>query len=120
MPWDRRFGPPVSETSVPPPERFAAKALQRWTTAVLMRQGVLEEPATLTARILVRTSLRGVDTHGLARLPMMDSQYALSRPMCASNSAGLSGVTSRSGASRAVTAGARIAALKRSFSRFTT
>ncbi|MDM0108527.1 Ldh family oxidoreductase [Variovorax sp. J22R24] len=53
----------------PVSERFAAKALQRWATAVLMRQGVAEAPATLTAKVLVRTSLRGIDTHGLARLP---------------------------------------------------
>ncbi|MDM0049696.1 Ldh family oxidoreductase [Variovorax sp. J22R115] len=51
------------------PERFAAHALQRWSTAVLMRQGVPEGAASLTARILLRTSLRGIDTHGVARLP---------------------------------------------------
>lgn len=56
-------------SAIPPTARFTAGSLQRWSTAVLMRQGLSAEPATLTAKVLVRTSLRGVDTHGIARLP---------------------------------------------------
>ncbi len=43
--------------------------LQAWSTRVLMGFGVAEEPAALTAGLLVRTSLRGIDTHGISRLP---------------------------------------------------
>ncbi|CAN7149101.1 Ldh family oxidoreductase [Acidovorax sp. LjRoot118] len=43
--------------------------LQAWSTRVLMGFGVAEEPAALTAGLLLRTSLRGIDTHGIARLP---------------------------------------------------
>ncbi|GAJ07762.1 unnamed protein product, partial [marine sediment metagenome] len=39
---------------------FAAKALQK--------MGVPEEDARITARILVATDLRGVDSHGVAHL----------------------------------------------------
>lgn len=46
-----------------------ATALQDWASAVLATQGVDSANAALTARLLVRTSLRGIDTHGIARLP---------------------------------------------------
>ncbi|WP_184857231.1 Ldh family oxidoreductase [Acidovorax soli] len=46
-----------------------ATALQDWAGAVLATQGVGSADAALTARLLVRTSLRGIDTHGIARLP---------------------------------------------------
>ncbi len=51
------------------PTLLPAPALQDWTTDVLMTQGVAGSPAALTARLLLRTSLRGIDTHGIARLP---------------------------------------------------
>lgn len=46
-----------------------AGALEHWAGAVLATQGVGSTDAALTARLLVRTSLRGIDTHGIARLP---------------------------------------------------
>lgn len=46
-----------------------ATALRDWAGAVLATQGVGSADAALTARLLVRTSLRGIDTHGIARLP---------------------------------------------------
>lgn len=46
-----------------------AGTLQHWAGAVLATQGVGTTDAALTARLLVRTSLRGIDTHGIARLP---------------------------------------------------
>jgi len=49
--------------------RYEADALQQWTEAILDRCGVPFEGAQTTARVLIRTSLRGIDTHGIARLP---------------------------------------------------
>lgn len=49
--------------------RLGAQALQAWSTEVLQACGVPTDDAALTARMLVRTSLRGIDTHGIARLP---------------------------------------------------
>jgi LDH2 family malate/lactate/ureidoglycolate dehydrogenase len=43
--------------------------LRHWTAAILERCGVAAHDAAVTARILVRTSLRGIDTHGIARIP---------------------------------------------------
>lgn len=49
-----------------------AEPLQAWAAAIFVRCGASADAATDTARLLVRTSLRGIDTHGIARLP----QYA--------------------------------------------
>jgi len=49
--------------------RYPADVLARWATDILATQGVGAEAATLTAQALVRTSLRGIDTHGISRLP---------------------------------------------------
>lgn len=49
--------------------RIAAPVLQRWAAGVLQSLGVGVDHAQATATALVRTSLRGVDTHGIARLP---------------------------------------------------
>jgi LDH2 family malate/lactate/ureidoglycolate dehydrogenase len=46
-----------------------SQTLQDWAAAVFRRCGVAEADAAVTARILVRTSLRGIDTHGIARIP---------------------------------------------------
>ncbi len=40
-----------------------------WTTAVFAACGVSAAPARRTAQLLLRTSLRGIDTHGLSRVP---------------------------------------------------
>lgn len=50
-------------------DKYSAKALKCWTTAVLTTQGMPATAATLSADVLVRTSLRGIDTHGISRLP---------------------------------------------------
>jgi LDH2 family malate/lactate/ureidoglycolate dehydrogenase len=49
-------------------QRYAAGALRDWVTAILMRCGVPPGDADRAAGMLVRTSLRGIDTHGVARL----------------------------------------------------
>ncbi|MDM0014893.1 Ldh family oxidoreductase [Variovorax sp. J22P168] len=53
----------------PAPEAFTADALQRWVAAVLATQGMDAAAATVGAKVMVRTSLRGIDTHGVSRLP---------------------------------------------------
>ena len=55
---------------------FDALALARWATAILVRQGMQAEAAALGAGVLVRSSLRGIDTHGLARLPVYADKLA--------------------------------------------
>lgn len=46
-----------------------APTLLAWMADVLMTQGVAAQPAMQTAGLLLRTSLRGIDTHGISRLP---------------------------------------------------
>jgi len=48
--------------------RVDAKKLTDFSTKALQRLGVPEEDAQITARILVATDLRGVDSHGVAHL----------------------------------------------------
>lgn len=55
--------------ALPTFDRYRSASLARWATDILQTQGVGEEAAALTAQVLVRTSLRGIDTHGLSRLP---------------------------------------------------
>jgi len=50
--------------------RVDAKKLINFSTKALQGLGVPEEDAQITARILVATDLRGVDSHGVAHLPM--------------------------------------------------
>lgn len=49
--------------------RFAAAALQDWTVRILEGCSVPHASSQITAGLLVRTSLRGIDTHGISRLP---------------------------------------------------
>ena len=49
-------------------DRHPAGALRRWAAAVLEACRVSPGDAELAARVLVRTSLRGIDTHGISRL----------------------------------------------------
>jgi len=44
--------------------------LERWTRALLEASGLESEPAATVAETLVWTSLRGVDSHGVARAPV--------------------------------------------------
>ncbi|GAA4326127.1 Ldh family oxidoreductase [Pigmentiphaga soli] len=48
--------------------RYAAAELQDWIGRMYLAAGVRRQDALATARVLVRTSLRGIDTHGVARV----------------------------------------------------
>jgi len=50
--------------------RVAAPELERWTQALLEGAGLESEPAATVAATLVWTSLRGTDSHGVARVPV--------------------------------------------------
>lgn len=48
-------------------QRVSAAALEAWIVSALAATGVPAEDATRTARMLVQTSLWGIDSHGVAR-----------------------------------------------------
>ena len=50
-------------TSIPSAEA------QAWATEIFRKAGLPGEDAAITSRLLVRTSLRGIDTHGITRIP---------------------------------------------------
>ncbi|HET7314235.1 Ldh family oxidoreductase [Salinisphaera sp.] len=58
-------------TNGPVPTGFvvAAEALQSWAADALRRQFLTDRDARLVAGCLVQTSLWGIDTHGIGRLP---------------------------------------------------
>jgi LDH2 family malate/lactate/ureidoglycolate dehydrogenase len=49
---------------------YHGEELARWTADVFQAAGAARPDAEETARVLVRTNLRGVDTHGVARVLM--------------------------------------------------
>ncbi len=49
--------------------RYPHESLERFTCEVLQNAGVAKEQASIIANALVRADLRGVDSHGVARLP---------------------------------------------------
>lgn len=49
--------------------RAPAGALEQWASSVLVAVGSLTDHAEATARVLLAASLRGIDSHGVARLP---------------------------------------------------
>jgi ureidoglycolate dehydrogenase (NAD+) len=49
---------------------LAGPELERWTRALLEASGLEAAPAATVAETLVWTSLRGVDSHGVARVPV--------------------------------------------------
>lgn len=51
-------------------ERYDSAAVTQWTAAVLQASGISETHAALAAELLVRTSMRGVDSHGISRVPI--------------------------------------------------
>jgi len=55
--------------------RFDAKRLINFSTKALQKLGVPEEDAQITARILVETDLRGVESHGVAHLNMFYARW---------------------------------------------
>ncbi|KEZ77395.1 malate/L-lactate dehydrogenase [Salinisphaera hydrothermalis C41B8] len=66
--FDHRTTPMRDETGLTS-DVVDADALRRWAAEVLQRQNLGVEDATLVANCLVQTSLWGIDTHGIARLP---------------------------------------------------
>ncbi|NIF22360.1 Ldh family oxidoreductase [Candidatus Pantoea multigeneris] len=54
--------------SQPSPARYSAEELQHWISQLYQAAGARECDALNTARVLVRTSLRGIDTHGVTRV----------------------------------------------------
>jgi LDH2 family malate/lactate/ureidoglycolate dehydrogenase len=48
---------------------ISAERLERWVAAVFLEQGLSEEHAQTVARVLVWANLRGMDTHGVVRVP---------------------------------------------------
>ncbi len=50
--------------------RYDSQALTGWVASAFAACGVEAQAAETAARVLVRTNLRGVDTHGLARVPV--------------------------------------------------
>jgi LDH2 family malate/lactate/ureidoglycolate dehydrogenase len=76
------------ESAVPGPTLYPAAALQRWAAAAFARCGVPATDAERAAQVLVRTSLRGIDTHGVGRVaPYLDKLrsgevHAAGRPRC--------------------------------------
>ena len=56
---------PVTETHT-----YSAAVLHKFCKDVFMHFGVPEEDATLAADVLIMADLRGIDSHGIARLYM--------------------------------------------------
>ena len=55
--------------------RVDAKRLFKFSTKALQKLGVPEEDAQITARMLVTSDLRGVDSHGVAHLNMFYARW---------------------------------------------
>jgi L-2-hydroxycarboxylate dehydrogenase (NAD+) len=54
----------------PPPVVLSAESLRRFTEAVLAHYGLSADDAALVAAGLVKANLRGLDSHGVARIPI--------------------------------------------------
>jgi LDH2 family malate/lactate/ureidoglycolate dehydrogenase len=63
-------------------ERFPAKTLRLFCTEALEKLGVAHEDAQITANVLVEADLRGIDSHGVARMSRYVSgiQQGMMRP----------------------------------------
>jgi ureidoglycolate dehydrogenase (NAD+) len=48
---------------------IGAERLERWVTNIFLREGLTQEGAETVARVLVWANLRGMDTHGVMRVP---------------------------------------------------
>ncbi len=55
-------------------KRFSAQALTKFTEAILTKFGMPPEDARIAAEILIDADLKGIDSHGIARL-MDDRSY---------------------------------------------
>ncbi|MBK5570624.1 Ldh family oxidoreductase [Ensifer sp. SSB1] len=49
-------------------EHYSYQELERWVEAVFRANNVIGEQAEMAAKVLVRTNLRGIDTHGVSRV----------------------------------------------------
>lgn len=59
--------------------RFESDGLRDWSSEVLTAAGMRPEEAQTAAEVLIRTSLRGIDTHGLSRVPLYAQSLAEKR-----------------------------------------
>lgn len=50
-------------------KRVSASSAQAYVESILTGSGVLKENASVIAKCLVQADLRGVDTHGINRIP---------------------------------------------------
>jgi len=68
-------------TSVPTeaPPTFSIDQLREFSTRVFQASGVPDDDAALAAEVLASADLRGIDTHGVARLPQYHEMLALGR-----------------------------------------
>lgn len=48
---------------------FSASDLERWTSRIFLSEGLPEDDARTVAKVLVWADLRGMDTHGVVRVP---------------------------------------------------
>jgi LDH2 family malate/lactate/ureidoglycolate dehydrogenase len=48
---------------------ISAERLERWVSRVFLKEGLPEEHAQTVAKVLVWANLRGMDTHGVVRVP---------------------------------------------------
>jgi ureidoglycolate dehydrogenase (NAD+) len=67
----------VTEAPQTPPARFPDDGLRAWAAAVLEHVGFAREDAAYIADSLVDANLRGVDSHGVMRLPVYLERVAL-------------------------------------------
>lgn len=51
-------------------DRYDSAAVSQWTAEVLQAAGISAPHAAVAAELLTRTSLRGVDAHGISRVPI--------------------------------------------------
>jgi LDH2 family malate/lactate/ureidoglycolate dehydrogenase len=49
--------------------RFSPERLERWIARIFLAEGLSEEHAQTVAKVLVWANLRGMDTHGVLRVP---------------------------------------------------
>jgi LDH2 family malate/lactate/ureidoglycolate dehydrogenase len=50
--------------------RYESDAVTQWTARVLQAAGIAPPHSALAAEILTRTTLRGIDSHGVSRIPI--------------------------------------------------
>ena len=50
--------------------RYESEAVTQWTSEVLQAAGIAPAHSAMAAQILTRTTLRGIDSHGVSRIPI--------------------------------------------------